>query len=113
MKIEALHMAEASGRRTHILLDREREVLEDYSERGSVFIARVSPQGFTPPIRVYRCSSAANNEIHSKPLNPNPLQKQTPKLTHPQKPVRNYFQKPFTENKPLNPISPKNLHNHP
>jgi len=44
----------------HILLDRVAEVLEDYSERGSEFIARVSPQGFTPEIRVHLCPSVAN-----------------------------------------------------
>ena len=31
-----------------ILLDYAREVLEDFSERGSEFILRVSPKGFTP-----------------------------------------------------------------
>jgi hypothetical protein len=31
-----------------ILLDYGHEVLEDFSERGSEFILRVSPNGFTP-----------------------------------------------------------------
>jgi len=41
----------------NILLDLGRKALEDYIERGSEFIARVSPEGFTPGsafIGVYR-----------------------------------------------------------
>jgi hypothetical protein len=33
----------------YILLDRRPEVVEDYSEQGTEFILRVSPQGFTSP----------------------------------------------------------------
>jgi hypothetical protein len=42
-----------------ILLDEGQKVVEDYSERGSEFIPRVSPKGFTPLIRVHQRSSAA------------------------------------------------------
>ena len=44
-----------------IFLDYEREVLEDFSERESEFILRVSPKGFTPQIGVHLCLSVANS----------------------------------------------------
>jgi len=46
-----------------ILLDHGSAVLEDFSERGTAFISRVSPQGFTPIIRVHSRSFAAPNQI--------------------------------------------------
>jgi transposase InsO family protein len=42
-----------------ILLDERKKVVEDYSEWGSVFIPRVSPEGFTPAARSQLCSPAA------------------------------------------------------
>jgi len=44
-----------------IFLDYDREVLEDFSERESEFILRVSPKGFTPPISVHLRSSVASS----------------------------------------------------
>ena len=38
-----------------ILLDCVCDVLQNFSERETVFIARVSPQGFTPRISVHPC----------------------------------------------------------
>jgi hypothetical protein len=49
-----------------ILLDERKKVVEDYSEWGSVFIPRVSPEGFTPPICVYRFSSVGQCEARGE-----------------------------------------------
>ena len=48
-----------------ILLDSVREVLEDFSERGSEFILRVSPKGFTS-LSVFICVYLWLNYIPNK-----------------------------------------------
>jgi hypothetical protein len=46
-------------------------------------------------ISVYPRSSAANNEIHFKPLNPNPLQNSAPEHAHPQQTRSQLFSEIF------------------
>jgi hypothetical protein len=46
-----------------ILIDSQQKTTEDYSEWGTAFISRASPEGFTPAIRVHLRSSAAEDRI--------------------------------------------------